>query len=57
MEFLVSKYVGTPLVTFPHPTNSVSDVYSYNFPDDKRFLKALGEYSRSVHVTLIHTDF
>jgi len=53
----VSKYVGTPLVTFPHPTNSVSDVYSYNFPDDKRFLKALGEYSRSVHVTLIHTDF
>jgi hypothetical protein len=28
--------------------NLCTDVYSYNFPDDQRFIKVLGECSRSV---------
>jgi hypothetical protein len=44
MAFFVSRPVSIPTVTFGRPTNLRSDVYSYNFPDDKRYLKALGGF-------------
>ena len=30
------------------PTNSCADVYSYNFPEDRRAIKFLGEYNKEI---------
>jgi hypothetical protein len=46
--FFAFKPVSISFLTFRYPTNSSVDVYSYNFPDDKRQLKLLGIYSSAV---------
>ena len=36
------------IVMSGHPTDIYTDVYSYNFPDDKRAFKFLGEYNKEL---------
>ena len=48
--FFASRPVSTPSVTAWLPANARSDVYSYNFPDDRRWMKALGTSSGFVSV-------
>ena len=44
MESFASRHVGTThFITSRHSANPEPDVYSYNFPDDKRSFKFLGE--------------
>jgi hypothetical protein len=42
--------VGIPTVTLRPLTNPRLDVYSYNFPDDKWYLKALGASYESIRI-------
>jgi hypothetical protein len=44
MEFLGFKPVSPSFVEFVCPTEMRTDVYSYNFPDDRRLLKLLGRH-------------
>jgi hypothetical protein len=58
MGFFASRHVGVILrVRLRHPTEPVLDVYSYNFPDDRRYVKILGEHLRltSIFSQLIRT--
>lgn len=47
----MSRHVGIPLVIPGYLADTTPDMYSYNFPDDRRFLKVLGEYSRLIYVS------
>jgi hypothetical protein len=40
----VSKPVGYSFMKFGFPTKIRTDVYSYNFPDDRSLIKLLGKY-------------
>jgi hypothetical protein len=44
MEFSVSKPVRLLFIKFGYPTKIRTDVYSYNFPDDRRLFKLLGKH-------------
>jgi|SRR6266850_186496 len=47
MGFFASRYVGIiPHATRKYPAEPASDVYTYNFPDDRLSLKILGEHLR-----------
>jgi hypothetical protein len=45
MGFFAFRYVGIiPHATREYPAEPVSDVYTYNFPDDRLTVKFLGEH-------------
>ena len=48
MAFFVSRPVSVQLYwNLGLPADICADVYSYNFPDDKRATKFLGKYEKS----------
>ena len=47
-EFFASRSVRLSFAEFSCPTKPRTDVYSYNFPDDKRLLKLLGRHWRLI---------
>ena len=44
MESFVSRHVSPTFVEYGCPTEPITDVYSYNFPDDRRLIKILGKH-------------
>ena len=47
-EFFASRHVSLLFHEFSYPTEPRTDVYSYNFPDDRRFVKLLGRHRRLI---------
>ena len=50
MAFFAFRFVSINLFTSNHSVDRdpLADVYFYNFPDDRRALKILGEYFHSL---------